>query len=270
MATLEDCREGGNMKSRQSYRTKEFDVLPGMGKITALYCRLSRDDEMQGDSNSIKNQKAMLAKYASDNGFSNTVFFVDDGKAYISDKDGINMTGSGIGHDIEALIDNNELTTYSLNSYFIPTTGDYTSGRVEFSIPALPDGRHTLTMRAFDILNNPSTSTIEFYVNNGEKPKIFSLNVNSATSDEVLFTIENDRPQTNMTVHLEIFDISGRMVYKTAAKDFNSSSTYTFSWNMSENDSHLVPGVYIVKAGISTADGPKATEAKKFIVVRRK
>ena len=190
--------------------------------------------------------------------------------AYISDKDGINMTGSGIGHDIEALIDNNELTTYSLNSYFIPTTGDYTSGRVEFSIPALPDGRHTLTMRAFDILNNPSTSTIEFYVNNGEKPKIFSLNVNSATSDEVLFTIENDRPQTNMTVHLEIFDISGRMVYKTAAKDFNSSSTYTFSWNMSENDSHLVPGVYIVKAGISTADGPKATEAKKFIVVRRK
>ncbi len=67
------------MKSRQSYRTKEFDVLPGMGKITALYCRLSRDDEMQGDSNSIKNQKAMLAKYASDNGFSNTVFFVDDG-----------------------------------------------------------------------------------------------------------------------------------------------------------------------------------------------
>ena len=67
------------MKSRQSYRTKEFDVLPGMGKITALYCRLSRDDEMQGDSNSIKNQKAMLAKYASDNGFSNTAFFVDDG-----------------------------------------------------------------------------------------------------------------------------------------------------------------------------------------------
>lgn len=190
--------------------------------------------------------------------------------AFISDKDGINMTGSGIGHDIEAMIDNNELTTYSLNSYFIPTTGDYGSGRVEFSIPTLPDGYHTLTMRAYDILNNPSTTSIEFYVNNGEKPKIFSLNVNIATNDEVLFTIENDRPQTNMTVHLEIYDISGRMLYKTSAKDFNSSSTYTFSWNMSEHDSHLVPGVYIVKAGISTADGPKATEAKKFIVVRHK
>ena len=48
-------------------------------KLTALYCRLSRDDELQGDSNSIRNQKAILQKYADDNGFRNTEFFVDDG-----------------------------------------------------------------------------------------------------------------------------------------------------------------------------------------------
>ena len=48
-------------------------------KITALYCRLSRDDELTGDSNSIRNQKAILEKYAIDNGFGNREFFVDDG-----------------------------------------------------------------------------------------------------------------------------------------------------------------------------------------------
>lgn len=48
-------------------------------KITALYCRLSRDDELQGDSNSIINQKSILQKYADDNGFRNIQFFVDDG-----------------------------------------------------------------------------------------------------------------------------------------------------------------------------------------------
>ncbi len=48
-------------------------------KITALYCRLSRDDELQGDSNSIVNQKNILSKYAKDNGFCNVQFFVDDG-----------------------------------------------------------------------------------------------------------------------------------------------------------------------------------------------
>ncbi|MGI5894185.1 MAG: hypothetical protein ACOX6P_06275, partial [Candidatus Merdivicinus sp.] len=46
-------------------------------KITALYCRLSRDDELTGDSNSIVNQKAILSKYAKENHFSNTAFFVD-------------------------------------------------------------------------------------------------------------------------------------------------------------------------------------------------
>ena len=48
-------------------------------KITALYCRLSKDDLLQGESNSITNQKAILKKYADDNGFNNTVFYVDDG-----------------------------------------------------------------------------------------------------------------------------------------------------------------------------------------------
>ena len=48
-------------------------------KITALYCRLSRDDDLAGDSNSIVNQKNILIKYANDNGFRNTRFFIDDG-----------------------------------------------------------------------------------------------------------------------------------------------------------------------------------------------
>jgi len=48
-------------------------------KITALYCRLSREDFESGESNSIVHQKEMLTKYAKDHNFSNTKFFVDDG-----------------------------------------------------------------------------------------------------------------------------------------------------------------------------------------------
>ena len=58
-------------------------MLRQSDKITALYCRLSRDDELQGDGNSIVNQKAILSKYAKkyakENHFPNTAFFVDDG-----------------------------------------------------------------------------------------------------------------------------------------------------------------------------------------------
>ena len=51
----------------------------GGNKITALYCRLSRDDELSGDSNSIVHQKEILSAYAEKHGFENTDFYVDDG-----------------------------------------------------------------------------------------------------------------------------------------------------------------------------------------------
>ena len=47
--------------------------------ITALYCRLSRDDGAEGESNSIANQKKLLSKYAKEHRFTNTKFYVDDG-----------------------------------------------------------------------------------------------------------------------------------------------------------------------------------------------
>lgn len=50
-----------------------------LGKFTALYARLSNEDDLAGESNSIQNQRLILSKFAADNGFTNTKFFVDDG-----------------------------------------------------------------------------------------------------------------------------------------------------------------------------------------------
>ena len=47
--------------------------------ITALYCRLSQEDMLQGESNSIRNQKLILQRYADDHGFRNCKFYIDDG-----------------------------------------------------------------------------------------------------------------------------------------------------------------------------------------------
>lgn len=56
-------------------------------KITPLYERLSRDDELQGESNSISNQRTILLQYAKENHFPNSTFFVDDGFS------GVNFAG---------------------------------------------------------------------------------------------------------------------------------------------------------------------------------
>ena len=57
----------------------EESTMKQSDKITALYCRLSRDDESQGDSNSIVNQKRILEAFAKQNGFTNLRWYTDDG-----------------------------------------------------------------------------------------------------------------------------------------------------------------------------------------------
>ena len=79
-------------------------MLRQSDKITALYCRLSRDDELTGDSNSIVNQKAILSKYAKENHFSNPLFFVDDGYS------GTNFNRPGWSELLER-IENGEVAT---------------------------------------------------------------------------------------------------------------------------------------------------------------
>ena len=67
------------LPERRIMQTKTKQNNQNQIGITALYCRLSRDDGTEGDSNSVANQKKLLSKYAKDHGFINTKFYVDDG-----------------------------------------------------------------------------------------------------------------------------------------------------------------------------------------------
>ena len=62
------------LQQNKHKRTRNADE-----QVTALYCRLSCDDDLQGDSNSIKNQKMLLKQYADEHRFKNLRYYVDDG-----------------------------------------------------------------------------------------------------------------------------------------------------------------------------------------------
>lgn len=85
----------------------------------------------------------------------------------LSDSSGINTTGNGLGHDIVAIIDGNEATTYTLNNYYQQNVGDYRTGTITYTFPTLPAGKHTLVIRAFDTLNNMGEATLHFEVIEG-------------------------------------------------------------------------------------------------------
>lgn len=93
--------------------------------------------------------------------------------AKISDMNGINRVGSGIGHDLLLTIDQDPNQSIVVNDYFNATANTYTDGIVKYKLSELENGKHTLTFKAWDLLNNSSSQTIDFEVVKGLAPNIF-------------------------------------------------------------------------------------------------
>ena len=84
--------------------------------------------------------------------------------ADLADSDGINVSGSGIGHDLELVVDGQMRYTYNLNSYFHYDFGDYRSGSLDYRLPAMGEGTHQLVFRAWDVLNHSTEVRLTFVV----------------------------------------------------------------------------------------------------------
>ena len=195
-----------------------------------------------------------------------TPFFV----AQLSDKDGINAAGSGIGHDLQLVIDGDVAKTYVLNDNFSYDFGSYTSGSTYYGIPELEPGKHQLTFRAWDIQNNSSVVKLHFNVVKGLSPTIFDVGVTENPSKtSTTFIISHDRTETDMNVVVELFDTSGRQLWRHAENGVSASSTYTIPWDLTiDGGRPLGTGVYLYRVKVSTDGSSYASKTKKLIVLR--
>ena len=140
----------------------------------------------------------------------------------LADDNGINAAGSGIGHDIEMRIDGRPDLTYTLNSSFRFDNGDYRRGTVDTMLPDMTLGAHTLAIRAWDIVNNPSEALFTFaivpantHVAGIEEVSTHTTTAASATYDLTGRIIANDnREAARTTVRRQIVitrDSNGHM-----------------------------------------------------------
>ena len=194
-----------------------------------------------------------------------TPYFV----AEIFDKDGINTTGSGIGHDLVLTIDGDMAKTYVLNDYFEYDFGSYTRGSTYYSIPALTPGRHTLTFRAWDIMNNSSTAELTFNVVEGLSPNLLGIDCTSNPArTNTTFIITHDRTGSNIDVEIEVFDISGRPLWRHTESGVSATGAYTVDWDLTADDGgRLQTGVYIYRVKIGGEGGKMVSKAKKLIII---
>jgi hypothetical protein len=186
--------------------------------------------------------------------------------AQLSDDSGISTGGSGIGHDLLLTLNND--SSYVLNDYYESTLDDYKSGSVAYTLPTLSNGTYTLSLRAWDILDNSSTGTITFKVDNTKSPDIYDLYAapNPATS-YVNFILKHDQPESILTLKVEVFDLAGQLLWNNSANSYADSSTTEIYWNLKTANGKINPGVYIYRISVETkADGVVASKANKLIV----
>ena len=194
-----------------------------------------------------------------------TPFFV----AQVTDKDGVNASGTGIGHDMELIIDGEMARTYILNDNFSFDFGTYTSGQTFYNIPELPAGMHKLKFRAWDILNNSSTAELTFEVVNGLEPTLFSVSCtdNPATTTTT-FILNHDRRGCLVDVELEVFDLSGRLLWRHGESGVSTDNAYTIQWDLTvDGGQRLQTGVYLYRALLGSDGSQKASKAKKLIII---
>jgi hypothetical protein len=209
----------------------------------------------------------------------NTKTFVNGGSvnttpyfgAELYDDNGINAAGSSVGHDLELIIDGELARTYNLNDYFSFDFGDYRSGSVGFTIPELPAGPHKLLFRAWDVMNNSSTTELAFnVVKGGGGGDISVICTKNPTASATSFVINHDRSSTEADIVLDVFDTSGRQLWRRVEKGVPTTGTVVIDWDLSvSGGSRLKTGVYIYRIQFNGNGGTAATYANKLIILKQ-
>ena len=190
--------------------------------------------------------------------------------AILSDTDGINTTGTGIGHDLTGILDNDSDHPLILNSYFEDDFNNYMKGSVKYSLSGLSEGYHTITVKAWDNFNNSSEKTISFQVVTGEKFLVRNLfNYPNPFMNETNISLEHNRPDNELEVTINIYNIDGRIIRILNTKI--GSTGYTLPpvvWDGKDEGGRKVGrGMYPYTVTVITGNGETARVSGRMIIL---
>lgn len=195
-----------------------------------------------------------------------TPFFV----AQISDKDGINASGAGIGHDMTLIIDGDTEKSYNLNDNFTFDYESYTSGQTYYALPVLSEGKHTLKFRAWDILNNSSTTTLDFVVKKSIQPNIVDVYAtNNPARESTTFVVAHNFCGAELNLEIDVMDASGRLLWSTSKSETATTNTMSQKWDLrTDSGGKLNTGIYLYRVKLSSNGSSYASKTQKLIIIQ--
>ena len=184
--------------------------------------------------------------------------------ADLYDENGINTAGAGIGHDLMLIVDNDPKQIYTLNEYFTAANSSYQAGQVSYMMGTLPDGAHSLTFRAWDLLNNSTTKTLNFIVEAGLDPSITSVTTYPNPVQEqgiVNLIVDYDQPDELLQTEIYLYNTSGQLVWSHTQDNPDAVSINLGSMGLNA-------GIYVYTVKIKSASSRYSSTSGKIIVTK--
>jgi len=191
--------------------------------------------------------------------------------AFVNDQSGINTVGSGIGHDIVATLDENTDKPIVLNEYYEADLDSYKSGTIRYGLQGVEKGRHTLSLKVWDVYNNSNTAYTEFVVSETAELAIDRIyNYPNPFTTNTSFYFEHNQPGITLEVLVQIFTVSGRLV-KTIDATMQTSGfrSDAIPWDgLDDYGDRIGKGVYIYQLRVRNMEGEYADKLEKLVILK--
>jgi hypothetical protein len=177
----------------------------------------------------------------------------------LSDESGINTVGTGVGHELLLVIDEDEQNALEIGDRFEGALGSFQSGTVTVRLPAQEPGEHVLRVKAWDVVNNSSEQILEYVVTAAESLELANVfNYPNPMANQTRFVFDHNQPPGTLAeVQISIYTLSGRVVQVLDGVDTLPAGTLPggpvqIPWDGLDRDLDRVsPGIYLYRVHVS-------------------
>jgi hypothetical protein len=184
---------------------------------------------------------------------------------------GINTTGLGIGRELVAILDGDTRNPIVLNSFYTAKVDDYRSGTLQYRLPVLTPGEHTLEVKVWDVTNNSATATTTFRVVDDASTVLEGVSAYpNPFFQEVRFRVNHNQLGQAVKLNLRIRDFAGRTVFQKYDSWTSEGYVYTnLTWSGRDASGNPLPnGVYLYELELEAPNGKPARYNGKLVLAR--
>ena len=191
----------------------------------------------------------------------------------LEDENGINVTGTSIGHDLSGTLDEDNQGTFIMNDFYEATVDNFREGSARYPISGLESGRHSISVKAWDVLNNSSEARSEFVViKDGDNVLEHVLNYPNPFTTSTNFQFEHDLTSTELDILITIYTISGKVIKTIEATKYATGFRIDgIHWDGTDDfGSDIGKGVYLYKIKVRSDEFNllRESEFEKLVILK--